>query len=61
MFDKATDCFCPLSVRRWDGNSKVAEKSLELLQVVTIVNEVRHIFVIVISTLVIPDISNIGA
>jgi hypothetical protein len=31
------------------------------LLLVTVVNEVRHIFVIVISTLIIPDISNIGS
>lgn len=31
-FDKATDCLCPFSVRRWDGNSDVDEKTFQLFE-----------------------------
>jgi hypothetical protein len=31
-FDKATDCLCPLSVRRWDGNLDVDEKTFQLFE-----------------------------
>ena len=30
MFDKATDCLCPLSVQRWDGNMDVVKESFQL-------------------------------